>query len=368
MRKKPVRLVAATFILELPIDLGLDPGLAVPPIGRTIYGRAKTRIFLAHRTDSSALSVPDVLSPLGEFFEGIELRLDPGVDWPRLTRSSTVAAVTVLHPTRAAQFRPTDRWMTLRFEEALRALDRVLVCIGFVSGLPDIGAVRRTDFPSSVLAAVDDKVLEEEEPRSVLLTELQLHGFEEWTDVVAGRMEIFETAIWLADHLEGAGAPLRLFIDFSQRSRRDLLDGLTAQSVVAAAIAAETAVAATLTAEWRAAGAEEALVRRRMDAGFQNLLRDHLRPYLKSTDGDDAILDSWTEGCYRVRNRVVHEGFVPPHDVAKIALEQTIRLGVTLAEALRHGPRTRALGHAIPLRARADAQRGQALLARLARA
>ena len=365
MGSRAVRPVAITFILEIPVDLGLDPGLSVPPTGGSIRGSARTRIFLARRPERSILNVRDVLQPLQDFFAGVTFALDSRVDWPSLTRSSTVAAVTVLHPTRAARFRPTDRWMTLRFEEALRALDRVLSCIGFLSGAPDVGPVRRTDLPSSVLVAVDDAVRENREPRQVLLTEMQLHSFEEWTDALVNRTNLLETAMWLADRLDGAGAPFRLFVDYSQRSRRDLLDGATAQSVIAATVAAETLVAGTLRAIWGAAGADDALIRRRMQAGFQNLLRDHIRRYLQSVSMDDGIVSAWIDDCYRLRNRVIHEGFVPDHQASLCALDQTTSLGVVLAEALRKDPRTHGLGESIPLRAQTPEERGRAHLTRL---
>jgi len=80
---------------------------------------------------------------------------------------ATVAAVTVLHPTRARHIKVTESWLTRRFEEAFRTLDRFLTCLGFISAAPDVGALRRTDLPSHVPVIIDDGVSESQVPREV---------------------------------------------------------------------------------------------------------------------------------------------------------------------------------------------------------
>jgi hypothetical protein len=353
-----------TFLLDLRLDLALDPGLSIPPIGRSLYGYPRVRIYLASRPNSLTVDVNRTLEHVQSFFDGVRFTLDPRVDWEALALSSTVASVTILHPTRAARFRPTDRWMTLRFEDAVAVLDRVLSCIGFLAGLPDVGALRRSDFPASVLVALNDRVLEPGN-RDVLLSEMQLHSFEEGRSALADSQDIFATAIWLAEYLVGEGASARLFVDYAQRASRDLLDGRPDQAVISATTAIETLTAAVLTELWSHAGDSIARIHRRLEAGFQNLLRDHLRSYLQAAGADETPIADWLAECYVLRNRVVHEGTAPTQQVAANALGATMRLGITIAEALRSDARTRWLGEAIPLRSQKPTERGHVQLARI---
>lgn len=364
MRGAPTRLVAATFLLDLPVDLALDPGLAIPPFGPTIYGRPRVGIYLLRKPDSETLDVEEKLSHFADFFAGVRFTLDPRVDWPSLSLSTTSAAVTILRPTRAKRFQATSRWMTLRFEEALVALDRVLSCIGFLSGVPDVGALRRSDVPPSVLVAIDDHVLEKS-PRDVLLTEMQVHSFEEWRAAFSQRDEVFTTAIWLAERLQGEGAPIRLFIDYAQRASRDLLDGRPDQAVLSATIAVETLVSSALRQVWSVRSIPDHVIQRRLRGGFQNLLRDHLRPYLTSAGADQSVIEDWVDECYLLRNQVAHEGAMPSHDAASDAVAHTMRVGITVAEALRIDPATRALGESLPLRFQTPAEVGLARLSRI---
>lgn len=358
------RLVAVTFLLDLRVDLALDPGLSIPPMGRSLYGYPRFRIYLVRRPDSYALEVDQSLQHFQPFFKGVRFKHDPRVDWQSLTLAGTGAAVTVFHPTRAEHFRPTDRWMTRRFEEAVAVLDRVLSCIGFLAQLPDIGALRRSDFPASILVAINERVLEPGN-RDVLLTEMQVHSFEEWRSALTSHQDLFPTAIWMAEHLESEGASVRLFVDYAQRASRDLLDGRPDQAVVSATTAIETLTAAVLTELWTHAGDPPAKIYQRLEAGFRNLLRDHLRPYLRVAGADETTVDDWLSGCYLLRNGVVHEGTAPSQQAGITALDATMRLGITIAETLRSGARTRTLGEAIPLRFQTPAERGQAQLPRL---
>jgi hypothetical protein len=98
----------------------------------------------------SSSTSPGRLNISRDFFQGVSFTLDRSVAWSELSRSSTSAAVTIIQPTRAAKFQATEDWLTRRFEEAREALDRVLSCAGFLAGLPNVGALRHSDFPSSV--------------------------------------------------------------------------------------------------------------------------------------------------------------------------------------------------------------------------
>jgi len=353
-------------LLELRVDLALNPGLALPPLGQSLYGYPRAQVYLVGKPSSLTLDVDDALAPFHEFFSGVGLSMDPRVEWAGLTLPSTAAAVTILHPTRAKRFRPTNRWITLRFEEAMAALDRVLTCIGFVSGIPNVGALRRTDFPASVLVCVNDQVLERNQ-QAVLLTEFQVHSFEEWRERLARNDDVFQTAIWLNERLEGVGAPVRLFVEYVQRAQRDLMDGRPDQAVISATTAVETLAAAVLTQIWRAEGNSHALIESRLDAGFRNLLRHHLAPYMASAGIADPGIEDWLAQCYRLRNKIAHEGYAPSQTAAIAAFAETLRLGVAVAEALRSDAHTRELGESIPLRFQTPEEIGRARLTQLIR-
>jgi len=117
------------------------------------------------------------------------------------------------------------------------------------------------------------------------------------------------------------------------------IESFTKDSLIkpSACTAVEMLVAVARRATWRADGVRGAAVRRKLDAGFQNLLVDHLKPRVKAAGADSSVVDDWIADCYALRNQIAHEGFVPHHNAAAAACSATMRLAVEVAEMLRQG-------------------------------
>jgi hypothetical protein len=332
----PGRPVAVTFVFELPVDLGSAvDGLLLPGDGKGFTARRRLRVYLRRRLDEER-PVSEALRGLENFFGGLAFETAEDVAFVPRLRGATVAAVTVVHRTRAERFAPTAGWLTRRFEEAFAGVNRFLDGLGFASSVVDVGALRRTELPPWIPVIVDDSVGRTATPRAVLLTALQLHDFD---DVRVPRIdpEAVSTAAWLFDRGTGKeGSPFHLFIEYVQRSRRDLHDGLTQQAVLALGTAVETLVAVSLEAMWRAEGGSDASRARKLRAGFQNLLYDHLWRRIDAAGADASAIDDWRLECYELRNEVAHQGLLPDPAAALAAYRSTIRLAVEVAETLRN--------------------------------
>ena len=327
------RPVGVTFVLELPVDLGpAVDGLQLRG-APTVAGRA--RIFVRRRSGNAPVPLSEAFDGLEAFFSDLVLRGGEDLEFVPRTRRVTVAVVTVLHRTRAKRFAPGEAWLTRRFDQALECLNSFLTGLGFASRSPDVDAVRRTELPAWIPVIVDDRMTENSTPRDVVLTALQLHDFDDGRLVRIDAAAV-STAAWLFDHANQRAAPFRVFIEYVQHARRDLHDGLTHHAVLAACIAVETLVSVALQAIWRVEGDDATSIRRKLEGGFQNLLKDHLRPRVEAAGADPSVIDDWMADCYRLRNLIAHEGFVPHHTAASAACSSTMRLAVELAETLRH--------------------------------
>jgi len=366
MAEAQTRLVGVTFLFELPLDLGVDGGHTELVVrGKPTKAPFRIRIVLRSQDGAKPPSVHTALEAFGDFFDGLQLQ----DDLPSACRDgigkATVAAVTVLHPTRARHIKVTESWLTRRFEEAFRTLDRFLTCLGFISAAPDVGALRRTDLPSHVPVIIDDGVSEGQVPRQALLTALQLYDFEDWRSDFVSRPGVVETASFLFEGMTSGSSPFRLFIEHVQRARRDLHDGRTDQAVLSAGTAVEVLVAVSLRTFWHAEHERQETIDKKLGGGFQNLLKDHLRPRLVALGGEGKVVDDWVSECYLLRNDVAHEGLVPGHAQAKVAVRATVLLGAEIAQVLRNQARFRRLGESLPIRPPTTEERGRAELARL---
>ncbi len=360
------RLVGVTFLFELPLNLGVGGGHTELVVrGRPAKAPFRVRIVLRSQDGARPFSVRIALEAFGDFFDGLQLQDDLSSACRDGIGKATVAAVTMLHPTRARHIKVTESWLTRRFEEAFRTLDRFLTCLGFISAAPDVGALRRTDLPSHVPVIIDDGVSEGQVPREALLTTLQVHDFDDWRRTDVGRSGVVDAASLLFEGMTSGRAPLRLFIEHVQRARRDLHDGRTDQAVLSAGTAVEVLVAVSLRTFWHAEHESQEVIDKKLSGGFQNLLKHHLRPRLVALGGEGEVVDDWVSECYLLRNSVAHEGLVPGHTQARAAVRATILLGAEIAQVLRSQARFRRLGESLPIRPPTTEERGRAELARL---
>jgi hypothetical protein len=357
--------VDVTFVLELPVDLGPDvDGLLVPT---PVHGFARsngTRIFMRTRDDKSPGTLSEAFHALENYFAGLELHDGETLGLSAQSECATVAAVTVRHHTRARSFEPSAAWLTRRFEEALTSLNRFLAGLGLASRSPDIGALRRTELPSRVPVLVDDHVAEPRVNRAVLVSALQLHDFEDLRIPLIDEGAV-RTAAWLFSGVRGRSAASGLFVEYAQQARRDLHDGAYQQSVLSGCIAIETLVAGALRALWQADGDSDAGVRRKLDAGFRNLLNYHLWPRIAAAAYDAGAIDAWLQECYRVRNQIAHEGFAPHHSEAFTAHESTMRLAIEIVETVRLDGRLHRFADSLLIRRPSPEELGLAYLSRL---
>jgi hypothetical protein len=360
------RPVAVTFVIELAVDLGsrLD-GVSVWPERRTVLGRHRSVIAFIRRPASSTVRLAQAIKGWEDYFDGLNITLDDELEQELPDSMKTVAAVTIVHPTRARSFVCTDDWLTKRFEHAVLMLDQILVTIGFMANLPNAGPLRRTELSTHIPVIVDDTVGSESDGREVLLTELELHSFDDWQAYTVGRPGLIEQAVGHSDFFSGPTAPFRLYIAFTQRALKDCSDGLLEQGVISASLAIEVFAAELLRVFWKQEGEDDATITRKLGAGFQNLLKQHLKPRLTQIGVDPRMIDYWLEDCYALRNRVAHEGFAPTNEAAVTAYQATKGLGAMIGEALRRDPRFGSIGEAMPIRAMTPQELGAIRLSRL---
>jgi hypothetical protein len=333
------RRVAVTFVFELPVDLGLAvDGLVLPGHEYGFTARRRLRIYLRRRLYEEP-PVSEAMRGLESYFTGLAFETADDVAFLPRPRGATVAAVTVAHHTQAERFAPTAAWLTRRFDEAFAGLNQFLDGLGFASRVADVGALRRTELPPWIPAIVDDSVSETSTRRRALLTALQLHDFDDLR-VPHVDPDAVSTAAWLFDRATSdQGTPFQLFIAYVQRARRDLDDGLTREAVLALGTAVETLVAVALRSVWQAEGENEASIKRKLHAGFRNLLEHHLRLRIDAAGADPSAIDAWDSECYQLRNQVAHEGLLPDPRAAMAAWRATMSLAVEVAETLRNDNR-----------------------------
>lgn len=72
-------------------------------------------------------------------------------------------------------------------------------------------------------------------------------------------------------------------------------------------------------------GKNEDFIKNQLDAGFKNLLKDHIKKVRAHDFYSTPLYDDWEKLAYKVRNDVVHKGRNVTGDVSKIAIETTAK-------------------------------------------
>lgn len=346
-----------TFLFELPGDLGLTDGATIfaPekrediefPLFPGVPGMSErtdvdTR-FVFRRTPPHLSSRQTVaLDVFEDFWEGLEF-VDslPGYQRSRAALPTTVVAATtgtISVPGEAV----TELQLTLIFDKVLRQLNQFLTMLGFSSGEADIGAVRRTELPPFIPVVLD---LPFAGQRQLELLTLQVHRFG-WEDRANDPSAVVAADLAFRDR-EGDW-PFAPVVTLLHRARRDRYAGDLEQSVIGLVTATELLVEIVIDGALRAAG-EDDRIAGVLQAGFANIMRNHLRPLVERTGGDPGAVDIWLSDCYSLRKQVAHDGYVPSPDEVRAASLATFGLSSEVVSAMRNDPALAALGALFPV-------------------
>lgn len=348
----------ATFLIELPVDLGLWEGATVPAYERLADVEAAlfdlpndhpqdlevdTRLVFRRSSHGSSRPRTVALDVFADFWESQEfVESDPArSEVSREVPVTVVAATTTTLGYDAATGAIAEEKLEALFDRVLHQLNDFLAMFGFVRGDVLVGAVRRTELPSHIPVVLDVPL---HGHRQLELVSLQLHGF---APEAAPTEEDVSRAIDFAFRDRLARWPFRPVVLLVHRARRDLLAGDYDQGVIALTTAVELLAETTVAGVLRARGDEEG-VSGVLQSGLTNLLRDHLAPLLSQLGANREVVIKWIEDCYVLRKRVAHEGIKPDGTEAKRALNATIDLASHLSTALRSSSTFAQIGDQLP--------------------
>lgn len=351
----------ATFLFELPVDLNVSEGATVWAYERKhaedieFFGatpKAGMRLdsrFVFRRTraaDAPARSL--AFAVFDDFWEGLRF----GDSRPALEQLDEPMAKTVVAATTGRLVESVDgkafanqEELTQMFERILGQLNEFLTMLGFASQNPNVGALRRTELPTHIPVVLDIDLFSDL-PRHAELSTMQLHGFT--SDPVSEDMVVYATDLAFRDR--GERWPVKPVVGLLHRAYRERYAGAYDQAVISLGTATEVMVEIAVGEALRVAGTSEERVDGVLQAGFKNLLRDHLAPMLQRLACDASVIDRWLADCYTLRNLVAHEGYAPSHGEAADAANATWILVGEIAEALRTDPGLAPLGDAFPVR------------------
>jgi hypothetical protein len=348
----------ATFLIELPFDLGLGEGTTVPAYERREHVEAAlfafsddhpqelevdTRLVFRRSRPGSAPPRTMALDVFADFWEGLHL-VDSEPARSELEQEApvtVVAATTATLRYEAATGAITEETLVELFDRVLHQLNEFIAMLGFARSDPLIGTVRRTELPSHVAVMLDIPV---SGARQLELSYLELHGF---AAQQTPSEEDVSRAIDFAFRDRLVNWPFRSVVLLIHRARRDLLGGDYDQGVIALATAVELLAEATIAAVLRTQD-EAHRIPGVLQAGLTNVLRDHLAPMLRRLGADDDVVGRWVDQCYALRKRVAHEGIRPHGTEAMRALNATMDLASTLGTALRRDPTFAHIGDQLP--------------------
>jgi hypothetical protein len=352
--------LVATFLLELPVDLNLPDGATVSAYERRraddidFFGttpnpglRIDSRFVFRRTRAADAGTRPVAFAVFDDFWEGLRfVDSRPTLEHLDEPRPKTVVAASTgrLVESVDGRARATEEELTQMFERALEQLNEFLTMLGFVTSHPDVGAVRRTELPTHIPVVLDLDPLGQL-PRHAELATMQLHGFT--SDPVSDDLVVYATDLAFRDRADRW--PPKPIVGLLHRAYRDRYAGAHDQAVISLGTAIEIMVEIAVGEALRVTGASQERVGRVLQAGFQNLLRDHLAPMLQRLDCDTNVIERWLADCYTLRNQVAHEGYVPSHREVIDASDATWRLAGEIAEALRTDPALAPLGAAFPV-------------------
>jgi hypothetical protein len=325
------------------VQLFRDPSNPTPD-GLGIDCRFVFRQSSVHASPARTLA----LETFEDFWEGLEFfDSQPALEEAqRRTPVTVVAASTaVLAEAHDGVASVTEPDVERLFDKTLRQLNELLTMLGYCHQNPEFGSVRRTELPSHIPVVLDID-LASGVPRRVELATLQIHKFE-GRDAPSTEIILFAHDLAFRDRL--TEWPFRSFVLLLQQARRDRYAAESGQSVMALGTATEVLVEAVVAAALRADGREEDRITTTLDAGFRNLIRDHLVPLLKRLGGDSELPGRWLDDCYPLRNRVAHEGYVPTQAELTQAMDATLDLAGEIAETLRASPTLADVGDQLPI-------------------
>lgn len=137
--------------------------------------------------------------------------------------------------------------------------------------------------------------------------------------------------------------PFFQWLELYQASEHHLGSGRNDQSVVAACTATEVLVNTLFRVIWAAKELDSEKLAGVLSSGFKNQLQDHLPRFL---DQDLDLADEsappgrWHHDCYRLRNRIVHEGHKATSGEAFDSKVSTSAFARWIGAALSEDPRT----------------------------
>ena len=350
-----------TFLIELPINLGMHSGATVEALEQA--DPAWPMMFISDHPVSEGLRVDTrfvfrtsrsevpprthALDAFDDFWIGLRfVDSAPAIDLIAETRPTTVVAATtgLILPRTPEPITVDEGSITACFDKVLGQLNEFLTMLGFRLQNPDIGPMRRTDLQAQVPVVIDANV-RDGIPRSVELSAFQLHTFGATPDTSAEAViEAHDLAFRNRKEPWAFGSVVTLL----QRAYRDRYSGDRAQSVIALGTAIELLVEACVAASLRASGASERRIEGILNAGLTGLLRDHLGPMLGRLGADASAPEAWIVDAYRLRKLVVHEGYTPAEGEARRAFNATVNLIAAVKRALMAEPDLAELADHLP--------------------
>lgn len=125
--------------------------------------------------------------------------------------------------------------------------------------------------------------------------------------------------------LAGHPHPFYTSIDLIQSASARLAEGDYGSSVIDAATGIEAYVHAFVRLDSEHQGVPPEKIKSKLETGFFNLIKDHFAYRLESgfdPDSPSNALDQWYSSAYKLRNKIVHEGYIAKRSEAEEAVKE----------------------------------------------
>jgi hypothetical protein len=351
-----------SFLLPLPFEIPAEGDITVTLFGRGHFRgwedvqvsplpwlpatpwpglRPMTSLWIRRGRGLAADMTAPVLDAFAPLFAGSkQVEQEPQVEVDR-----AVAQITRIAPSDAEG---GEAWLSDQFDASLNELNQFLVVLAAVTQDPSIGPIAVQELPSAVVFFTEAMSIEDLEQTHVAPEPslLMIHpGTEGLAPTISEEQLHRARAVHALQH--GPGHPFFPYAEAMVSARHALLHGRNAQAVLEAGTAIEILASAVI----REVATRRGLDQERVQAIREQGLRNRLDPHLGTLVGisidlnrsNDAV-GRWYNGAYRLRNRIVHEGYRPSVNEASDALREARDFVATVGRGLYENSDTREIG------------------------
>jgi hypothetical protein len=234
----------------------------------------------------------------------------------------------------------TVEWLSRRFDDALSILNQYLVILAALHDEWHISSISRSDLPRTVPWRLE--IFPKPGAARPICGTLDAHPTLRGDLPDQRPAEEIKQAVELIHRFRAGEVPFFDWLEHYQAAEHHLGSGRNAQSVISATTAIEVLINTLFRVLWAQLELDPKRLPGVLDAGFKNQLADLLPRHLdRSLELRDKGLPPgrWYADCYRLRNRIVHEGHKASAGETMDAKLATRDFAIWIGESLSEDPR-----------------------------